>query len=130
MELEVRYNYSGVKNFWRKIRKKNTRPFRFHQNDFHFQSRFFRMNEPQKWQCYLIAFSIWKRIYYSKLYQIYFYKIRGLVKIFCASILRQINLKGHNLSHQIFFLTCLCSCGLLIGLYSFCSLAYLYKGLK
>ena len=39
-ELEVRYNYSGVKNFWRKIREKNTRPFRFLQNDFHFQSRF------------------------------------------------------------------------------------------
>ena len=40
MELEVRYNYSGVKNFWRKIRKKNTRPLRFCQNNFQFQTGF------------------------------------------------------------------------------------------
>ena len=46
-ELEVRYNYSGVKKNWRKIRKKNTRPLRFHQNDFHFQSRF--CAEPTQW---------------------------------------------------------------------------------
>lgn len=39
-ELEVRYNYSGVKKNWRKIRVKITRPFRFLQNDFQFQSRF------------------------------------------------------------------------------------------
>ena len=39
-ELEVRYNYSGVKNFWRKIRKKNTRPLRFWQTDFQFQTGF------------------------------------------------------------------------------------------
>ena len=39
-ELEVRYNYSGVKNFWRKSCKKNTRPFRFWQTDFWFQTGF------------------------------------------------------------------------------------------
>ena len=41
-ELEVRYNYSGVKNFWLKIRKKNTRPRRFRQTDFQFQTRFWQ----------------------------------------------------------------------------------------
>ena len=41
-ELEVRYNYSGVKNFRRKIRKKNTRPLRFQQTDFQFQTRFWQ----------------------------------------------------------------------------------------
>ena len=40
MELEVRYNYSGVKNFWRKSCKKNTRPLRFCQNNFQFQTGF------------------------------------------------------------------------------------------
>ena len=43
MELEVRYNYLGVKNFWRKSRKKNTRPLRFRQNDFQFQTRFWQI---------------------------------------------------------------------------------------
>ena len=47
-EWEVRYNYSGVKKNWRKIRKKNTRPFPFSQNDFYFQSRFLHRTEPQK----------------------------------------------------------------------------------
>ena len=73
---------------------------------------------------------MWKRMFSFALPQIYYFKKRVLIKIFCASILRQINKTIHNLSHQIFFLTCLCSCGLLIGLYSFCSLAYLCKGLQ
>lgn len=59
-----------------------------------------------------------------------FIKNKGIIKIICATILRQINKIIHNLSHQIFFLTYLCSCGLSIGLYSFCSLAYLCKGLQ
>ena len=42
MELEVRYNYSGVKNFWLKSRKKNTRPLRFWQNGFQFQTGFWQ----------------------------------------------------------------------------------------
>ena len=42
MELEVRYNYSGVKNFWRKSRKKNTRPLRFRQTDFQFKTGFWQ----------------------------------------------------------------------------------------
>ena len=40
MELEVIYNYSGVKNFRRKSCKKNTRPLRFWQTDFWFQTGF------------------------------------------------------------------------------------------
>ena len=44
-----------------------------------------------------------------------------LTKIFCATILRQINKIIHNLSHQIFFLTYLLVCYLSVGLYSFCS---------
>ena len=59
-----------------------------------------------------------------------FIKNKGIIKIICATILRQINLKGYILLLRIFFLTCLCSCGLLIGLYSFCSLSYLCKGLQ
>ena len=82
IELEVRYNYSGVKNFWHKIREKNTRPLRFRQNNFHFQSRFFNRTEPQKLQCNYIAFSIWKRSNYFTLYQIYYFKKRALTKKF------------------------------------------------
>ena len=43
MELEVRYNYSGVKNFWCKSWKKNTRPLRFLQTDFWFQTGFLQI---------------------------------------------------------------------------------------
>ena len=56
-----------------------------------------------------------------------FLKNKGIIKIFCASILRQINLKGCILSHQIFFLTCLLVCYLSVGLYSFYSRARFCK---
>ena len=46
---------------------------------------------------------------------------RGLTKIICAPILLQINLKGRNLSHQIFFSAYLLACYLLTGLYNFYS---------
>ena len=52
-ELEVRYNYSGVKKNWRKIRKKNTRPLRFPQSDFHFQTRF--LAEPTQYIYIIIS---------------------------------------------------------------------------
>ena len=48
MELEVRYNYSGVKNFWRKSRKKNTRPLSFWQTDFWFQTGFWQTEANKK----------------------------------------------------------------------------------
>ena len=47
-ELEVRYNYSGVKNFWRKSWKKNTRPLRFLQTDFWFQTGFLQIEANKK----------------------------------------------------------------------------------
>ena len=47
-ELEVRYNYSGVKNFWRKSWKKNTRPLWFWQTDFWFQTGFLQIEANKK----------------------------------------------------------------------------------
>ena len=121
MELEVRYNYSGVKNFWLKIRKKNTRPLRFWQNDFWFQTGFWqtRANKATMYNC-CVFYMETKQISISSLKYI-ISKKRVLTKIICATILRQINLQGHNLSHQIFFLTCLLACYLLTGLYNFYS---------
>ena len=128
MEWEVRYNYSGVKNFWRKIREKNTRPFRFWQNDFYFQSRFFSRTEPKKRQCHFIAFSIWKRMFSFALPQICYFKIKGIDKnILCRLTNHQINLKGCILSHQIFSLTYLLVYYLSVGLYSFYSRARFCK---
>ena len=64
---------------------------------------------------------MWKRSNHFALSQIYYFKKRVLIKIFCASILRQINKIIHNLLHQIFFLTCLLVCYLSVGLYNFYS---------
>ena len=50
-----------------------------------------------------------------------FIKNKGIIKIICASILRQINLKGRILLLRIFFLTYLLVYYLSVGLYNFYS---------
>ena len=71
-ELEVRYNYSGVKKNWRKIRKKNTRPLRFRQNDFQFQTRFYAEPTQQIYIVVLLRFLHGNEIVFFGLPQIYF----------------------------------------------------------
>ena len=119
-ELEVRYNYSGVKNFWCKIRKKNTRPLRFWQTDFQFQTGFWHTEASKYITLYCCVFHMETKRFSIDSLKYIISKIRVLTKIICATILRQINLKGRNLSHQIFSLTYLLACYLSIGLYNFC----------
>ena len=118
-ELEVRYNYSGVKKNWRKIRAKTTRPLRFHQNDFHFQSRFCAEPNHKKDNVKLLRFLYGNEAIALHSIKYIISKIRVLIKIICATILRQINKTIHNLSHQLFSLTCLLVYYLSVGLYSF-----------
>ena len=62
--------------------------------------------------------------------QIYYFKNKGIDKnILCVYTPTNKQDNSQPIASDI-FLTCLCSCGLLIGLYSFCSLAYLCKGLQ
>ena len=73
-ELEVRYNYSGVKNFWREIRVKITRPLSFRQNDFHFQTRFYAEPTQQIYIVVLLRFLYGNEIESFTLLQIYYFK--------------------------------------------------------
>ena len=79
MELEVRYNYSGVKNFWRKSCKKNTRPLRFWQTDFWFQTRFWQiMTNKSTMQNSCVFYMETKCISFDS-HQIYYFK-KGINK--------------------------------------------------
>ena len=79
------------------------------------------MTNAMKLQFKFVAFSIWKRKFSLLLPSIYYFKKKGVNKIICATILRQINLQGRNLSHQIFSSTYLLACYLSVGLYNFYS---------
>ena len=64
---------------------------------------------------------MWKRKFSFYLPSNILFQKRVLTKLICATILRQINLKGYNLLPQIFSLTYLLACYLLTGLYNFYS---------
>ena len=121
MELEVRYNYSGVKNFWRKSCKKNTRPLRFRQNDFQFQTGFWRTEANKDITLYCCVFYMETKPFPFASPRFIISK-KGIDKNnLCRLINLQINLKGYNLLHQIFSLTYLLVYYLSVGLYSFYS---------
>ena len=120
-EWEVRYNYSGVKNFRHKIRKKNTRPLRFRQTDFQFQTGFWRTEASKYITLYCCVF-LMETKYIPFTSPIFIISKKGIDKNnLCRLINLQINLKGCNLLHQIFFLAYLLACYLLTGLYNFYS---------